>query len=270
MGCTYHVDEIKINKVQQCSVTLDVKIFLEAVTRIHPLPGSFPYMTTYLQGPPEYWYLNDKLLPVTNPYPGMTGFYHQINEPTGPAGPVVDWVLVEIWSDFKTLNLFQEEYNVIDSCVLLLKPNGTLVDTNGNKPQFTAHPMGDVRIVVKHRNHLSVMSNLVPFHSDFSYDFSEAVTQAYRLSWVTQNPQVWRNGAWCLWAGDINLVQDGAINGSDNTILWAAITASKINIYTVENVLMDAWVDSRDEAFVVDNAKRGLMSSRNFFIERKP
>jgi hypothetical protein len=230
-------------------------------------------MTTYLQGPSEYTYLSDKLLPVFNEYPGRTEFYHQINDPAGPAGPVVDWVLVEIWGNFESAFPYTL-YDLVEMQVLLLKPDGRIVDTAGSRPKFNNCTDSDVRIVVKHRNHLSVISNVEYFfnmpNSIVSHNFSTAVTQAYRLPWATQNPQVWRNGVWCLWAGDINLVQDGAINGSDNTLLWAAKTASKINMYTVEDVAMDAWVDSRDEAFVVDNSKRGLVSSPNFFIERKP
>ena len=263
-GCSYMVNEVEIKREQQCLLTLDVRVFLEGVIQ----PGT--YMTTWLQGPAEYTFLPDKLLPMVNEYPGKTEFYYQINEPSGPAGAVVDWIWVEIWTNFEPYPIpFQNiytYYEVLESRVLLLKPDGTIVDTNGRKPQFYSYTSDKVRIAVKHRNHLSVLSNLVSFDSNLKYDFSEAVDKAYKLPWATFGAQVWRNGAACLWAGDVNMNE--AIDSGDNTLYFLGANENKSGSYSPEDVNMDGVIDARDGAFILENSKKALNSSQLFFIKK--
>ena len=251
-------------------IDLNIKLFLEGVVKIDAVPGAKPYMTTWLQGPTEYWFLPSQLLPVRADVaypdpPGREEYYHQINDHTGTAGAVVDWILIEIWGNFESSFIFTG-YDLIESRALLLQPDGSVVDTNGNIPKFLSHSMGQVRIHAKHRNHLDVLSKLVSFDSDMTYNFTDDVNKAISPMGAIFPGQVMRFGVACLWAGDLN--QDFLIEGDDNQNFYDAVKKNKQNIYTFEDVNMDASVDARDGDYILNNVKRAIISPAFFYKKR--
>ena len=65
---------------------------------------------------------------------------------------VVDWVLVE-------LRTGTASGTKVATRAAFLKSDGTIVDTNGISPlQFTGLGDGNYYVVVRHRNHLAIMS----------------------------------------------------------------------------------------------------------------
>ena len=266
-------------EVEDCKfdVELDLNVFLEGVVQ----PG--PVMTTYLQGPSIYpGFIPAGVLPVQNPYTGRPEFYHQINDTLGPAGKVVDWILVEIMANFKdTLISFLTYtlYDLVESQALLLKPDGTVVDTNAQSPHFRYYTEGDVRIAVKHRNHLSVLSSaLLSFNSNLSYHFSEDAGKALKISWVPYQPMSFKNGKWCLWAGDIwnglpvDLTRD-VINNTDADRFYIPLkrdTGYTMGDYLFEDVNMDGIIDELGDGgpFIIPNGRQNTQSPLLFYIKR--
>jgi hypothetical protein len=221
----------------------------------------------------KLYYGYDVKLPVVNPYTayGVNDSYAQINNPKGPAGDVVDWVLVEIWGNINTTDY---HYSLIESRALLLKPDGTIRDTLNRKPQFNPYSATNIRIVVKHRNHAAEMSmDLLPFISGtIQYDFTvvenvsgtDVATHAYDLH--TQFPVAIRYKVACLWAGDFDM--DGVITDFDMDVFKVDFMASRMGGYILSDVTMDAYSNAKDASFINDNFARKRSSVCRFFIKR--
>jgi len=256
-----------------CDVTLDLTLFLEGVTQAGPI------MTTYLQGPSRYpGLVPDKVLPEENPFKNRISYCTLINEPTAPTGKVVDWITVEIMTNFEPFildGIQYVSYDVVESRALLLKFDGTVVDSMGKKPKFKPYNTDNVRIAVKARNHLSVISNeLFAFDSDVVCNFAEDVNKALKLSWASYPPMIERNGVACLYAGDI-------WNGSatDRTVnIINAVDIDRYNTrlksgwnlgdYMFEDVNMDAMLDGGDGSYININGRQIIQSPLLYYIKR--
>jgi hypothetical protein len=217
----------------------------------------------------KLFYGYDVKLPEVNPYTayGINGSYAQINNPNGPAGDVVDWVLVEIWGN---INNSSREYDLVESRALLLKPDGTIRDTLNRKPQFNPYSTTNIRIVVKHRNHAAVISmDLLPFVSGtIQYDFtvvqSNTPVNAYNLG--NTRPEGVRFGVACLWAGDYNM--DGRIDHNDMTIFNSDFAVGRMGAYLHSDVTMDAYTNTQDASFINENVAYGRFSTSYYFLKR--
>jgi hypothetical protein len=108
-------------------------------------------------------------LPLTSPYIEDSRTITEI--PTN----IVDWILVEL----RTI----ANGNAIASKSVLLNENGEVVMDDGTTNKITLNaPAGDYYIVVKHRNHLAIMSrNKIGLNSDTTtlYDFTTGSEQYY-------------------------------------------------------------------------------------------
>ena len=112
-------------------------------------------------------------MPTDQPYYAAPWNYSG-NEHVGsiPSG-VVDWVLVELRSDTTTTTATRAAF---------VKSDGTVVDTDGTSAvAFVSVPAGSYYVVIRHRNHLAVMSAVaVALNSSSSlYDFTTGQGQAY-------------------------------------------------------------------------------------------
>ena len=224
------------------NVSLNLTVFLQGVTQ------SNGTMTNYIQVPGSSLFSQPRL-PATDPYSGNTTF-SGINN-VGAAGAVVDWIQVEIWS----VNMGTYSRTILDEKALLLRPNGTIVDTDGNAPKFQPQT-GAVRIVIKHRNHLGVMSNEISsFTGSITYDFSSAVSQS-----VTGygNPMVNVGGKWALWAGDVNV--DGTIDPLDFSEVNTVFGLGSEDGYLKTDLNMDGAVDPLDFATINTVFNMGIES----------
>ncbi|MCL2290436.1 MAG: hypothetical protein FWC34_07015, partial [Bacteroidetes bacterium] len=254
---------------ERCKVTLDLKVFLQGPT----VNGNYtfkgeakngPHMTNQIQVPRYPWFTTLRL-PVTDPY-GLSASYPQINSITGPAYEVVDWVLVEIWGNF---NETTYTYDFLESRALLLQIDGSVVDVNGELPEFNIQ-QGNVRIVVRHRNHVGVASNIgLPFTSDTArFDFTTGINKAYTLPFPgVPNQMTMKHGVACLWAGDLNL--DYVLNATDVNIFNNTFYfVSGVWEYVRPDLNMDGIVDAADSALLLDNFYlRSVYSVLRFFIK---
>lgn len=131
---------------------------------------------------------------------------------------MVDWVLVEL-RDAGTPS------TVIATQAALLQRDGDVVDalTQSRDLSFTSPSAGNYYIVLRHRNHLGVMTQapLSLNSAAVPVDFSTTTTAVYG-----SNPTVITGTQRLLWAGDVNaddqLISDGQ-NNDKNKVLGALL-----------------------------------------------
>ncbi len=187
----------------QVVILANVKVFLEG-----PYDDVLDDMSTNL---------NPADLPLAQPYDdaAYTGTQLEYNgtetvsDWTGARASVVDWVLVELRTTTAATSTFAARAG-------LLLDDGTIVDIDGTSALgFSAQPAGSYYIVVRHRNHLAVMS-ASPIAMDATtptlYDFSTAQSQAFGTNPMKEI----ETGVFGMYSGDA----DGStsVGASDNTI----------------------------------------------------
>ena len=133
----------------------------------------------YLQGcfnsNEMYSALNDSLLiPANQPY-NSSPWNYDGNESVIPPEGAVDWILLELRSNVNS-------NSTVGRRAAFIMNDGLIVDLDGLNPvSFPLVPSGDYYIVVKHRNHLSIMSaNKVALSPNYTfYDFTSSQNKAY-------------------------------------------------------------------------------------------
>ncbi len=190
--------------VIELSAALAVNVFLEG-----------PFNTTATM---NTLLVDNGLLPYSQPYNQAPWNHAGIESvDTFPEG-AVDWVLVE---------LRQAESPELASTstvlpgwpkALLILQDGSVVDTDGTLPAIgTATGYHNLFVVIRHRNHLDVMSSmpLMLLGKNYSYDFTDALDKAYGSG---AGYKQLSEGVFGLVAGDSDA--DGAVFASDFN-LWA-------------------------------------------------
>ncbi|MBN2201992.1 hypothetical protein JW777_08580 [bacterium] len=183
------------------------------------------------------------LVPLQSPYPEDPREVSAI-----PAG-VVDWVLAEIRST--------ADGPAVDQVSVFLNDDGELVSDLGTTPKFAVDaPDGDYYLVLRHRNHLPVMSRnkislakgnstLYPFADDSTrYAGKEAAAEL-------------ETGVWGLWGGDID--QDGQITTTDYTA-WYNSARLGDSGYLDTDLDQDGQVTTTDYTLWYNNARLGASS----------
>lgn len=216
---------LKINTQTANHVSLLPKAYLQGALYGVTLPDTLMRDDLRVKG----------LIPSTSPYPamGMTEV-----TPTGTVVPsvfavtganaIVDWVYIE-------LRDASNNQQVLDSRSALIQRDGDIVDLDGNSAlQFNQIAPANYYVVVKHRNHLGVMSKTAIALSQAVtiVDFRSPSTPTYTLSTnITDVAQVVVKQGVALWAGnalydnkviyqgtsnDVNPIYQQVINTSEN------------------------------------------------------
>jgi hypothetical protein len=243
--------------VIDCGIKLNLKLFLEGVTKEGPV------MTNCLQHSCIDIMVTE--LPTENPY-GIPGTCSKINE-IGEMGEIVDWILVEIWGDFEGIDPVIK-YNLLEKRALLLRPDGTVVDTTGQIPMLKLDTDEQVRVVVKHRNHLSVISSeFFDYDKDIDYNFSEDADRATKAFACAHPPMMEKHGTYCLWAGDLNMSH--TVDNMDVSIFTNEIMLITVDkMYLLSDLNMDGMVSTVDQAIISANSSITLYSAVRFFQKR--
>jgi len=187
-------------------------------------------------------------LPLTSPYSEDPRTVSSI------PGDIVDWILVEL----------RETYNssAICSKSTFLRNDGHVVDDDGITEQVLMQVSeGEYYIVIKHRNHLAVMSAesvfLSPNYSTL-YDFSLNRNKYYPNYSYDYNIIVEiEDSVWGMWAGDIN--QDGQVTTMDYTDWYNSAKAGDSG-YKITDINFDIQVTTMDYTDWYNNAKKGAAS----------
>jgi hypothetical protein len=165
----------------------------------------------YLQGPYTTNAMSASLsgiMPLTQPYNSSPLNYTGSEGVTSIPSGVVDWVMLELRNDLST---------IVARRAAFLKNDGSVVDLDGNSPVgFNSVTSGSYYIVLRHRNHLALMSsNPVSLNSSsVQYDFTTSQTKAYG-----SNPMKdLGSGVFGMYAGDGD--GNGYINAVDRNSFW--------------------------------------------------
>ena len=221
------VSETQTIIVDECSVSFGLKVFLQAadignneMTNDLALNGFLPLEQPYNIAPYNYNGTENIAILPTN---------------------ATDWVLVEL-------------YNASDNSILeaqqaaMLLQDGTVMSANGDLTLTFEGilPNENYYIVVRHRNHLDVMSvTAVDFNTTTMYDFTTAETQALGNMQLVET----ENGIFAMRAGDID--GDGFIVTSDYNLYL--LEASQLNTYIHSDLTLDNTVSVQDFNFWLQN-----------------
>ena len=171
------------------TVKVSAKIYLEG-----PYDSNTDMMTTQI----------NSLIPNTSPYSEDPRTVNQI-----PL-TIVDWVLVSLRTAANGTNVVSKS--------AFLRNDGKIVDDDGTTEEITMNTNeGNYFVVIKHRNHLAVMSaNAIALNSTAStlYDFTTSESQFYGSGGAVQL----ESGVWGMWGGDAD--GSGVVDAADRNSTW--------------------------------------------------
>lgn len=169
------------------------------------------------------------IIPMSHPY-NTAPFNYTGTESVAaiPNVNVVDWVLLELRKPASGLPADASSATIIGRKAVFLLNDGTLADLNGLAiPLVTLNKQGASYIVVRHRNHLGVLSLSKPSNAvgTFSNDFS-ILANAYKDPLAASDPlsPLLSSALVGLWAGNANT--SNSINAADVSVIKTAIAAS--------------------------------------------
>lgn len=212
-------------------ILLNTKVFLEG-----PYSGSGS-MTTTLK--------TNNIIPLNSnkAYPTTVSGYYTVSTVTSIPNPdIVDWVLVELRTGTAAATTVARR-------AVFLKSDGSIVDLDGvSQVKFKGINPGNYYIVIRHRNHLPIMSaNGVALGVSSSlYDFTTAQTQAYGINAMKD----FGGGVFGLYTGDAN--RDGLVTSTDFNVFNPKFTSATSG-YEYSDFNLDGLVTSTDFNFFNPN-----------------
>lgn len=197
------------------------------------------------------------LLPLRQPFASSPFLYAGTESIAAiPNANIVDWVLIECRKPASGLAPNANASTVIGRKAAFLLQNGTIADLNGTSPVLmTISKQGPGNyIVLKHRNHLAVMSTAKASSNTgtFSNDFS-ALANVYQKPTASSAPMcllassIPGNTLYGLWPGDANA--NGNVGLDDVAPINIAIagpTAANSNVYSTMDMNLDKHITAAD------------------------
>ena len=185
------------------------------------------------------------LVPTTEPYTALgyslenTGaaVSSTVQTATGNLA-MVDWVVLELRNN-------DAGYTVAGRRAAILRKDGSVVATDGSSQvPFNVATQGKY-LVVRHRNHLGVMTSTVLSSNALTIDFTLSTAATYGANAQYVDPGTLKKA---LWPG--NPLADNVIRytGGNNdrdmilTAIGGMVPTNAITGYRIEDVNMDAWV----------------------------
>ncbi|MBN2172599.1 MAG: hypothetical protein JW731_00615 [Bacteroidales bacterium] len=218
---------------------------------VHPDMGADEYtyfipqldLRVFLEGPFEGGEmkkdLNDAaLIPLNQPYYQTPWNYSGTESVASIPENVVDWILIEMY-DAPSVDQALPS-TLLGRKAALLKSDGSIVDTDGSSNlSFTVPVSNKLFVVIRHRNHIAVLSGnpLQLSEGKYLYDFTLSASQAYG------NNQGDFGDKFGMYAGDMNA--DGTVDDSDHLLKWK-IEAGRLD-YLQSDVNMDGQADNKDK-----------------------
>ncbi len=182
----------------------------------------------------------NNILPLVQPY-NVAPWNYTGNEAVQAMPPgVVDWVLVEIRSGTAASSTIARR-------AAFLKANGVVVDLDGYSPLgFAGLEGGSYYVVLRHRNHLAVMSaSPVTLNQTSSlYNFSGSNQSVYGT-----NPQIQlRTNLFGLYAGDANV--SGIVTSADANTVFSRLNQPG---YSFDDINLSGITTAADANMVFGN-----------------
>lgn len=192
---------------------------------------------------------NNNLLPSNSPYGALPWqFDGNVNVSSFPSN-VVDWLLIE---------LLDTEYNTVEKQIAFLDTNGNWRDSIGEEgvPFFTANATNSYHIIIRHRNHVDIMSaNTLVLNNTIPYDFTNPSNV---LSGNLQLANL-GGGKYALCAGDVD--GNGLVTVADYNLYISQI--SLLSEYLEGDLNLDGSVTVADYNLLKENiSKMGVIGVR--------
>ena len=221
----YHLRSLKATSRLQ----VKVKVFLQG-------PFSNGKMTTALN--------TAGIIPLNSgtPYNTTTYGYAAKTVAAIPNTNVVDWILVELRSCTSAATK-------VETQAAFLLNDGSIVDMDGSSDvAFNVATASDYYIVIRHRNHLAIMSSVcVTLPNASVYDFTTAQTRAYG----TTPMKVLTSCVYGMYSGDAN--EDGIITAGDISVAMSYMNGTG---YKLADVNFDGFVTAADINIMINNLDR--------------
>jgi len=193
---------------------------------------------SYVGGQMNTFLNSADLIPLNQPYNASPWNYTGTESVTAIPQNIVDWVLVELRSS---------ETTVVETRAAFLKNDGTLVDLDGTSNiKFPSTPEGDYYVVIKHRNHLPVMTaNKVGINfSPTLYDMRTDITKAYGINALKNLG----GGYFGIFTADTD--GSGTVNAGDRSNAW---NQRNLSGYYGTDVDLSGTVNAADRSAVWNN-----------------
>ncbi len=198
------------------------------------------------------------VLPLSHPYQNQPYNIPSLSISNFPNNNIVDWLIVELRSG--SINNSNNNTSLIERKIALLDKWGNVLDPfSGASLRFTNTIINnDYFVLVRHRNHLDVMSSTAveSVNGIMNFDFSLAANTAFGAEQLKEINSV-SASVWCLHAGDFN--QDGVIQTTDYDV-WKS-DPSIANQYSLTDGNLDGTVQTTDfDTWFRNKAKIGSIA----------
>ena len=212
----------------------------------------------YLQGPwngtnMNTMLLNNSLIPLTQPYNVAPWNYAGIESVGAVPADVVDWVLVELRTGLSAATTVARR-------AAFVLADGTITDLDGASPLAFGNALlpGNYYIVIKHRNHLAIISAVAQPLSGASveYDFTDDAINTYGTNGIATLSISGGGSAFGMLAADAN---------ADNTVFVQDLGAYAAQRFS--NGYLNADFNMDGTVFVQD---LGLYAINRFFNSQVP
>lgn len=182
-------------------------------------------------------------LPLSSPYPQDPQTVASF-----PAN-TVDWILLQLCAT--------DSSTILGSQSAFLRNDGRVLDTSGNTfLTFPGFPDGYYFIILKHRNHLAVMSAdsvSLTGMSAVTYDFTTGLDKYIG----SKGGKELESGYWGMWAGDMDDSRN--LDHLDYEI-WQALAKPAAGGYLAGDLNFDAMVNTLDHTILYNNRQEGPVS----------
>jgi len=202
-------------------------------------------LKVYLEGAYNGTNMNTTListLPENQPFNQSPWNYYGDESNTGYLmNNITDWVLVELRETTGEANMATPDTKIWEQACLLLN-DGSIINANDNDlPKLDFNISDDLYIIIRHRNHLDIMSANPLLLTDTLYSYDYSISQDQVLG-LTSGYKELSPGIWGMVSGDAN--GDRFINQLDK-VIW--INQVGKNGYLPADFKMDTQIDNSDK-----------------------